>query len=715
MQDFLKNTSIGIRILMALMLPGLAVLFFSGFTAVENHQTKQEMEKIQKLSFVAQTISALVHELQKERGFSALHISSKGEKFKVELTNQINHTKQKQFDLQKVLSVFDTPDYGNKLSEKAKLVHTALQQIGGIQNQVSRQQINVAQMASYYSTTIAKLLGIIEETGSLSSNADVSRIIFSYTAFLQAKERAGLERALGSVVFTAQKATPSVYQKYVQLIAMQNVYLTQFKLTASENLKNFYNKTVVGTAVDAVNRMRKVALDSPFSGTTENIDGGIWFKKNTKKIELLKIVENEISSELLRVTAFLENSSRIKFYTMSALTLLLLVVTFGLLYIIARSITLPISSMTNTMTALASGKLETEITAANRKDEIGRMAIAVQIFKDNTIENKRLEAEAEETRIAARHERQRQRELDEQARLEKEDIEKKRNESNKIKLEFLNRITEDFETDVGAVVQSVANAAGQLRTSSKSMTSVAEKTSTQAQNVATTSEESAVNIRTVAAAADELSSSINEISRQVTTSTKIASEAVGEANRSHEAVSGLVDAAKSINDVIQLITDIAEQTNLLALNATIEAARAGDAGKGFAVVAAEVKNLANQTARATEQISEQIVEIQVSTEGAADAIEGIGSTIGQISEIASSISAAVEEQSAATSEIARNIDQASTGATEVNTNINLVTVGASQTGEAAEEIHLSANELSGHSVNLREKMESFILQVRENG
>jgi methyl-accepting chemotaxis protein len=356
----------------------------------------------------------------------------------------------------------------------------------------------------------------------------------------------------------------------------------------------------------------------------------------------------------------------------------------GIAYLAVQSTIRPLTALTEDMNTLAEGNTDVEIHGADRGDEIGQMAAAMEVFVENERARKSLEREQMAAQEAA-------------ARSGEE----------------IRHLSAEFDGQIMEMMEIIEGSVSNLQTASVDMTNGAEQTTEQSGMVSTASSQSSQNVETVAAAAEELSASVNEIRRQVASSSDIAAKAAAEATSTNEQMNGLSEAAGRIGEVVTLIQAIAEQTNLLALNATIEAARAGEAGKGFAVVAAEVKELATQTSKATEEISSQISSIQGGTEQAASAISSVTEIINQMNEIAHSISAAVEQQGAATQEIAENASEASRSTKEVTNSIGSVSSAAENTREAADLVDASARQLEDNAKTLRGQVANFLEGVRQ--
>jgi methyl-accepting chemotaxis protein len=342
----------------------------------------------------------------------------------------------------------------------------------------------------------------------------------------------------------------------------------------------------------------------------------------------------------------------------------------------------PIAHITGAMRRVADGDLAGEVPFEGRHDDIGDLAAALVVFKQNAI-----------------------------AREEAETLNRAEQAQKETRRRNMESMVAGFDGTVTGILKVVSAAAEELNETARNMNQVAENTTRQASQSSGAAQQTSSNVQGVASAAEEMSASVSEIARRVDESAKIAAGAVVEADQTNGIVANLALSAGRIGEVVSLINDIASQTNLLALNATIEAARAGEAGKGFAVVASEVKNLATQTAKATEEISGQIGEIQGATGAAVDAIRAIGGTIQRINEITTAIAAAVEEQNATTTEIARNVQQAAAATDSLNEGIREVSQSAAQAGTAGDQVFEAAKDLARNADQLKREIEGFLARV----
>ncbi len=370
--------------------------------------------------------------------------------------------------------------------------------------------------------------------------------------------------------------------------------------------------------------------------------------------------------------------------TMGGIILVVIVVAGLISLFISRRTVRAIEELNGEMTALAMGNLNVAIHGSSRRDEIGSMAKAVEVFRQAAVDNARL--------------RQEQRDAEQRAAAERR--------------QDMLKMADQLGSRVHRVVATINGSVKELHGASDKLSANAEQTQQRSATVAAATEQASSNVETVSAASVELTASIEEISRQVIAATEVAASAEAEALAATDKISGLETAAQKIGEVVSLINDIASQTNLLALNATIESARAGEAGKGFAVVANEVKHLAGQTGRATEDIAKQIEAIQNETREAVAAINSMAETIERINEMTTSIASAVEEQGAATGDISRNVEQASAGTREVSRNIAGVAEAASDTGRMAQSVFDSAGTLLREVGELEHEVDGFLADLR---
>jgi methyl-accepting chemotaxis protein len=412
-------------------------------------------------------------------------------------------------------------------------------------------------------------------------------------------------------------------------------------------------------------------LNGPFSESNKQVEATL--------AALLGSARNTADGQVVE----LSDARDFQIMAIAAVSLIGLVIVDGFGIFLARGLARRLRRITAAMAALAGGDMQAEVTAANDRDEIGEMARALQVFKDNMIEARRLETG----------------QRDEQVRKEQ-------------RQQHVEQSVHEFNGAVNASLQALAEAATELRGASETVSSTALETNVQAAAVSSASEQATGNVRSVAAASQELSASIGEIARQVTHASEMAGRSVGEAERTDSSVRELVDAATRIGESVQLINSIASQTNLLALNATIEAARAGEAGRGFSVVASEVKSLASQTAKATQEIAGQITAIQTATNNVVEAIKGIGGTIGQVNEISVSIASAIEQQGAATQEIVRHTEEVANGTAEVSANIGGVSRGIAATETAATRVLAATEQLGKQTASLRAEVDHFLADIQ---
>lgn len=402
-------------------------------------------------------------------------------------------------------------------------------------------------------------------------------------------------------------------------------------------------------------------------------------------------LDHELEALLVELETFTEESAKhaehleqklLKILAISSMVftiLFLIIATF-----IVRGIVRPLLATKDYADELSKGNLDVAQPTHNFEDEIADMMSSLSVFKENAVEANQLREHQKEQEIRAEQQQK----------------------------QAMQDLANDFDTQVGGMIGSLAAAATELESTAESMKRIADETQQSSKVVASSSDKSSTNVNTVAAAMEEMATASSEIATQVTAANTKSNQTANDAQNANDTVGELNSLVENIGEVVVAIQDIAEQTNLLALNATIEAARAGEAGKGFAVVADEVKKLANETGQKTEEISSKISDIQAATRASVDAMQRIISNISEINASVTGVSAAVEEQNATTAEITRGVSEASQGAQQVSQIIGEVQSGAEETGSSAEAVLVAAQEVAQLSENLKGSVDGFLERVR---
>jgi methyl-accepting chemotaxis protein len=647
MGRLLNDASLRVKLLALLLVPLVGMTWLLGVTVAERRGQVGETGRLTSTMRLSVHLGNLVHELQKERGLSAVFMSSKGAKLGPDLTAQRLTADRRRTEFESFLAERHG-DLDQRVLEPLDRGVTAVGQLGAVREQADSLNVDPKKVINYFSTTNAALLASIGALASSSDDAKLGRMTVAYVSFLQAKEKTGVERANLANVFGTGAYAPGQLFTVTSAIGNQQALLGTFALTAEPEIVAFYQDRQRNPVFDEVARMEQIALDKAATGRF-GVDSAVWYEKITAKINLLKEVEDRQAGAILEQVAVTRSSANGSLRTLLIVAGLLIVATVVMSVYLIRRITRPLEGAVAALEQVAAGDLTVtlEVGAA---DEVGRMADAL----NNT----------------------------------------------------LTRVREAF-AGIATHTQALTSASQELNTISAELTSGAEATSSQATVVSSAAGEVSASVQTMAGGTEQMSASIGEIAQNATRAAAVAAEAVATAGTTSSTVARLGEASVEIGQIVATITSVAEQTNLLALNATIEAARAGESGKGFAVVAGEVKELAKQTASATEDIGSRIAAIQATAGEATTAIGEISQVVHQISDIQSTIAAAVEEQSATTSEISRNVAEVASGSGQIAENISGVATGAQSTSDGASATQRAAGEVSATAAELQTLVGAF--------
>lgn len=628
-----SSMPIALRVGLAVALPIFALCLTATLYTLDHFSSAKKMEQVQHVTDISRTVSILIHELQKERGKSAGYVGAKGKgEFPSLLKEQHELTDNALYSFESTirghLDALDDP----YLDEVYEVLETDLSEVLVHRSGVIRLEYSLADTVGPYTSSISDLLEMVALSTHDASGSDLASDLTSLLALMNAKENAGIERAIGASTFAGGAITRDKYETAISLISRQKGFLDEFKMLMSDKWDEKLAAYEAKPEWNKVSRARQVLLDGLYTGDSNILaeyTGPKWFALTTDRIELLMSFETELVSYISDKA----NKLRSDFEKYANLSLWAAVFVVGITIIVSTFIILsvvrPIRKISVQLDQLASGRTDIKVSGLSRGDEIGMLSRAASAF------------------LTASRERQAM--MEEKANQEAISLEERR--------EAMRVMAEEVKGATKKTVSLVSAAADTLMTNSREMCDQLSAAKGNASDVDQAAQATMESTEQAATLAGELNMAISEVAQNVVKGDEIARGAVELADTSRADVQELDEAAKQISDFVNIISELAEQTNLLALNATIESARAGEAGKGFSVVAEEIKQLANQTNRSASQISDRVGHIQSKTENAVASIGKITKAVQEIGGVTASVAAAVEEQRASTESFSNFLEE----------------------------------------------------------
>lgn len=680
----LSRMRVRTRLLLLIALPMAVCLAYAGILMDERRQTAAACDSVTSIARMAPAISNLVHAMQKERGQTAGYIGSKGASFQDTLPALRDDTDAAVQLLQRDLARYRAGNGDPKLTTAVEAAISRAADATGGRETYDALSLTVPDMAARYTSTIAALMAAISAMADASSDDAVNKRISALLNLMEGKERAGLQRAYGSVGFSTSGFTPNIYRQFISMMAAQDAFFSRFKTQAGPEARAAFEKVLTDPVSQTTAILEQVAFQSIASnGATTGVTSQQWFEQITLKINLLKAVEDQMSAAILKSAAESRNMAWSEFSLSAVISAAALLLALLAAHMLARSIIGPIREMNAVRDSLFAD-IDGAVDASSGSDEITGMAKMVEVFRANAAEMERIrhEKDAEIATVEA------------------------------VRIAEMERLGFQFEATIEDAVKDALTHPNRTQAAAQDLFGLTASGKAQASDVSAAAQQTLQSLQVVTKSTRDLDDSIQNIAIRVRKTQDMSRRAVGDSQQAKLRISELAEATDRIGDITRLITDIAEQTNLLALNATIEVARAGNAGRGFAVVAAEVKNLANQTASATDEIASQIRLVQQETANAVQAIDAITAIINDIDDVNGDVAVELLDQTTASAEIASNLSQVSISTADVNRTLKTINTGASRAGESARAMLDASTKTENRASSVADAVHQFMKSMR---